>query len=352
MTTAPPTRSLLLLTKNKQATFLSRPRMNQGARHHYVGRNPRNAPRADSDSEGDGDAGEARGLVVAPRKGHKPQHYASREDEDRQLGEHLKLLLADSQSRLASGVTPEDEEDAALDRELARFQQRLAAAVAANHPAAQRLQQQQSQQQKKVRPDVAAARKLREVVAAAREKKARLAWPHSEPGNNTSSMLEAATLVESLEAAILRLDKPAGVLPVILWNAAARPPWPTLEGLADNMRPVPLNILRNLLEEHFGIGCAGLMPLDAQQSRVALLATWNKQETGRGLAFILAPANAPAKDLARLPAAPSLAAVADDLHVLSLGDMLRSALEESTWAYVGTLPVARSLVQAARPGLV
>jgi hypothetical protein len=324
--------------------------MNLGG--HYVGRNPRNAPdEDDSSSSSDGEGGEGafvpvaggRKARIAAAKGHKAQHYRTRAEEDAALQKHLDELQAEViAAKQQDGDDEDDDEDAALDAELARFRRRLAAAATPSANSA--LERVAAAAVKQTPKEVAAAKAARALRAAAGTTFP-IQWTYGGVGNGSPNVADAEVKVKQLERA---LEKPfpatGNPIALLLWHAALRPPWPLLGGVWRNLRPAPLSRLCQALDEHFGTRAAGLLPLDEEQQRVALLATWLVQDCARGLAFILAPVNDAAKDLSRLPRG----AEKKDVAIISLGDMTREAQDTSTWAYVGALTVPVCLIEAAR----
>jgi hypothetical protein len=315
---------------------------------YYVGSNPRNAPTQNGDSGSEEDD-EDRAFIpvaggrkarIAAAKGHKAEHYRTLEEETAVLDRFTQEL-----TEAAAAPESEDEEDE--DGALAAFKRRMAAAAAsAAHPAHERVVAAQNKQTPKEKAIAVAARKLRKAAA-----QHPIPWPYAGAGLNTAEIRGAQTKVAQMEAALGRPFPPQELVELVLWNAALRPPWPVLGGVWKGLKPVPLLVLIRRLEERFGVTCAGLMPLDVTQQRVALLAQWLMEGAPCGLAFVLSPVNETAQGLSRLPAAAAVEATVDSdaVHVLSLGNMTREARETSTWAYVGTVPVSASLIEAARP---
>jgi hypothetical protein len=326
--------------------------MNLGG--HYVGRNPRNAPGDDSsssDGEGEGayvTVAGGRKARIAAAKGHKAEHYRTRAEEEAALQRHLDELQAEVVAAKQQDGDDEDDEDAALDAELDRFRRRLAAAATqgAGRSANPALERVAAAAVKQTPKEAAAAKAARALRAAGTTFP--IQWTYSGVGNGSPSVADAEVKVKQLERA---LEKPfpatGNPIALLLWHAALRPPWPLLGGVWRNLKPSPLSRLCQALDEHFGTRAAGLLPLDAEQQRVALLATWLVQDCTRGLAFVLAPVNDAAKDLSRLPQGAQGAQGAQ-VAVISLGDMTREAQDTSTWAYVGALTIPVCLIEAAR----
>jgi hypothetical protein len=304
---------------------------------HYVGRNPRNAPAAEDDSSSGGDDDDGtrafitvaggRKARIAAAKNHQAAHYRSREEEDAALDRHLEALRAEAAA--AAGSDAEADEDAALDAELIRFHRRLAAG-ANNMPAA-------AAATKPTPKETAALRAARELRAAGHEFPVRWVYANDDP-----DVVSAEVKVAQLEAAIRRPVPTGDAVAVLFWHTALRPPWPPL-GVVTGVRHAKLSALCRAIEDRFGVRCAGLMPLDADQQRVALLATWLVQSSARGLAFIVSPTNEAARDLSKG------GSKGEEVAVVSLGDVTAEAKEQSTWAYVGARSVPVCLIEAARP---
>jgi len=313
---------------------------------HYVGRNPRNAPAESDSDQGDEEDDVLRSFMpieggrkarIAAAKGHKAQLYQSLAEENAVLDAFIdELQPAKRRPYYGEDEVEEPEETAAT---LTAFQARLAAAAAAAAASAS-----PGPSPTQATTTTPAERAIE--AAVARLKKAvthhPIPWPYDGPGLNLPSMREAQTKVGQMEAAIVLLEPREERDERLLWHVALRPPWPLIAG---GTKPAPLVVLVRLFERRFGVSCAGLMALDAGQKRVALLSQRLVDDESCGLAFILSPANAGAKDLSRLPTGTGLPTVC--IHTLS--NMTREMRETTLWTYVGTLPVPAGMVDAARP---
>jgi hypothetical protein len=280
----------------------------------FFGRNPGNAPPSDSE-EDESPAEQAKAYVF------KERHH---EEED------LNAFVA----TLRKGGPEEFDEDADDDFNRAEFMKLFEAELA-----------KEQKKTKKGPATVAAVEK--DPVKRAFDKflgqldttrGTRVKWDYAASYSIGGATIQrAAAQIDQLEAAIQSPVPPTERTPLVFWSAAARPPWSPIAA-ARILKPVPLETLCTVVEEHFGVACSGLLVMRAAPThRVALLTAWNIEQAGHGLAFILQGATAEALSFSGV-----------DGVVHPLGDLTRGTRAKACWHYVGATPVSLVLVHAAR----
>jgi hypothetical protein len=155
-------------------------------------------------------------------------------------------------------------------------------------------------------------------------------------------------LVQQLEASLERPSFSTMPFYMSLWNAAARPPWPSTPWPESSRLPLPLPVLCDLIGRHFSATPAALLIVHQQPiTRVALLCDYYIDRLRLVLAVVLQPTNAVALSMTEGNKNKPGVCHALVLPEASTNDAeQREALEkQSQWRFIGITLADSCLVQ-------